>query len=63
MKRLSAEEALINKDDGTVTFGGQELSSSKQHKEDIGIVFDGINFYETLTPTKVGKIFSTAYKQ
>lgn len=54
---------LINKDDGTVTFWGQELSSSKQLKEDIGIVFDGINFYETLTPTKVGKISSAAYKQ
>ena len=46
---------LIRKDDGTVTFWGQELSSSKQLKEDIGVVFDGINFYETLTPAKVGK--------
>ena len=44
-------------------FWGQELSSSKQLKEDIGVVFDGINFYETLTPTKVGKISSAAYKQ
>ena len=44
---------LIRKDDGTVTFWGQELSSSKQLKEDIGVVFDGINFYETLTPAKV----------
>ena len=47
---------LIKKDDGTVTFWGQELSSSKQLKEDIGVVFDGVNFYETLTPAKVGKI-------
>ena len=31
---------LIRKDDGTVTFWGQELSSSKQLKEDIGVVFD-----------------------
>lgn len=54
---------LINKDDGTVTFWGQELSSSKQLKEDIGIVFDGINFYETLTPAKVGNISGAAYKQ
>ena len=54
---------LINKDDGTVAFWGQELSSSKQIKENIGVVFDGINFYETLTPTKVGKISSAAYKQ
>lgn len=54
---------LINKDEGTVTFWGQELSSSKQFKEDIGVVFDGINFYETLTPVKVGKISGAAYKQ
>lgn len=54
---------LIKKDEGSVTFWGQELSSSKQLKEDIGIVFDGINFYETLTPEKVGKISSAAYGQ
>lgn len=54
---------LINKDEGTVTFWGQELSTGKQLKEDIGVVFDGINFYETLTPIKVGKISRAAYKQ
>lgn len=54
---------LIHKDGGTVTFWGQELSSAKQLKEDIGVVFDGINFYETLTPAKVGKIARAAYSQ
>jgi ABC-2 type transport system ATP-binding protein len=55
---------LIRKDDGIVTFCGQELSSkSKQIKEDIGVVFDSINFYETLTPDKVGKISAAAYKK
>lgn len=54
---------LIHKDDGTVAFWGQELSSSKELKENIGVVFDSINFYETLTPAKVGKISSAAYKQ
>lgn len=54
---------LIHKDDGTVTFWGQELSSAKQLKEDIGVVFDGINFYETLTAAKVGKISQAAYEQ
>lgn len=54
---------LIHKDDGTVTFWGQELSSAKQLKEDIGVVFDGINFYETLTPAKVRKIAGAAYSQ
>ena len=54
---------LIHKDEGKVTFWGQELSSSKQLKEDIGVVFGGINFYETLTPSKVGRISGAAYKQ
>lgn len=55
---------LIRKDEGVVTFWGKELSSNpRQIKEDIGVVFDGINFYETLTPAKVGKISAAAYKQ
>lgn len=54
---------LIKKDEGTVRFWGQELVSSEQLKEDIGVVFDGINFYETLSPLKVGKICAAAYKQ
>ena len=60
---ISAILDLIHKDDGKVTFWGKELSSSKQLKEDIGVVFDGINFYEPLPPAKVGKISSAAYKQ
>lgn len=54
---------LIHKDEGSVTFWGEELSSSKQLKEDIGVVFDGINFYETLSPAKVAKISAAAYRQ
>lgn len=54
---------LIRKDDGKVTFWGQELSSSKRLKEDIGVVFDDINFYSTLTPARVGKISAAAYRQ
>lgn len=54
---------LIHKDDGVVTFWEQELSSAKWLKEDIGVVFDGINFYETLTPAKVGKIAKAAYSR
>lgn len=54
---------LIKKDGGTVTFWGKELSSSKQLKEDIGVVFDEINFYDTLTPARVGKISASAYRQ
>lgn len=55
---------LIKKDDGTVPFWGQELSSDPRRlKEDIGVVFDGINFYETLTPAKIGQISKAAYTQ
>ena len=54
---------LIHKDEGSVTFWGEELSSSKPLKEDIGVVLDGINFYETLTPAKVAKISAAAYRQ
>lgn len=55
---------LVKKDEGTITFWGQELSSNPQKlKEDIGVVFDGINFYETLTPKQIGKILKSAYKQ
>ena len=60
---ISAIVDLIKKDSGTVTFWGRELSLSKQLKEDIGVVFDGVSFYETLTPVKVGKISAAAYKQ
>ena len=61
---LSAILGLIRKDGGSVTLWGRELSEkSKALKEDIGVVFDGINFYETLTPAKVGKISAAAYTQ
>lgn len=54
---------LIKKDEGKVTFWDKELSSDLRLKEDIGVVFDGMNFYETLTPSQVGKICQAAYSQ
>ncbi len=60
---IKAALDLVKKDSGSVAFWGQELSSSKQLKEDIGVVFDGVNFYETLTPAKVGNISAAAYRQ
>ena len=54
---------LVHKDEGTVTFWGQELSGSSDLKEDIGVVFGGISFYETLTPVQVGKILGAAYRR
>ena len=60
---IKAALNLIKRDEGKVTFWGQDLSLSEGLKEDIGVVFDGINFYETLTPAKVGNISGAAYKQ
>lgn len=54
---------LIRKDEGTVSFWGRDLPGSKELKEDIGVVFDGVNFYGTLTPAKVGRIAGAAYRQ
>lgn len=55
---------LLKKDDGKVMFWDQEMSDkSVDLKEDIGVVFDKINFYDTLTALKVGKIMKRAYKQ
>ena len=61
---INAVLDLIRKDDGNILFWGKELSHNpRQLKEDIGVEFDGINFYETLTPVKVGKISAAAYRQ
>lgn len=54
---------LIRLDGGFITFWGKTLAeNSAQLKEDIGIVFDNMNFYETLTPKQIGRICSSTYK-
>lgn len=61
---LKAILDLIRKDDGTVRFFGEELTEDrKDMKENIGVVFDGIHFHETLTPAKIEKISAAAYRQ
>lgn len=61
---LNAILGLIRKDSGSIRLWGKELSDqTKDLKEDIGVVFDGINFYETLTPSRIGKISAAAYRQ
>lgn len=58
---ISAILDLIKREEGMVKFWGKELSSDpKNIKENIGVVFDGINFYETLTPAKIGRISAAA---
>lgn len=53
---------LINLDGGKVSYWGQPLSP-QEGKEDIGVVFDQLNFYETLTPKQIGNIGAAAYKR
>lgn len=61
---LKAILDLIQKDDGRVRLFGQELTEDRKDiKEDVGVVFDGIHFHETLTPQKIEKISRAAYKQ
>lgn len=59
---MKAALGLIHRDSGDIRFWGRELTENAVDlKEDIGVVFDGINFYETLTPVQVGKINAAAY--
>lgn len=61
---MKAVMNLIHKDKGEVLFWGKHMAEEDiALKEDIGVVFDSINFYETLTPDQIGKISSTAYKK
>ena len=53
---------LINVDGGKISFWGHPLSP-QEGKEDIGVVFDQLNFYETLTPKQIGNIGAAAYKR
>lgn len=54
---------LIKADSGEVTLYGKKLTEKERElKEQIGVVFDGISFYQTLTPEQVGKISACAYE-
>ena len=55
----------LQPDSGTCTVLGTDAASPEflAVKEDIGVVLDGVNFYETLTPEQVGKVCRAAYRQ
>ncbi|TCK90524.1 ABC-2 type transport system ATP-binding protein [Natranaerovirga hydrolytica] len=53
----------IKKDNGTIKIFGKEMSdNSTDIREDIGVVFDAINFSQYLTAKKLQKVFSGIYK-
>ena len=54
---------LIRPDEGGAAFWGQSLADAPALKEDIGVVFDGLNFYGTLTPAQMGNVLRAAYRQ
>lgn len=58
---INAVLDVVRRDGGNVKFWGKELSASRVLKEDIGVVFDSISFYETLSPDKIEKILRKAY--
>lgn len=54
---------IINKDSGEVKFFGHEMSDqSISIRDDIGVVFDAINFSGELTPKKLEKVLKDIYK-
>lgn len=53
---------LIKKDSGKITFLGQDMDKIDHTvKEKIGVVFDGSNFSEELTPMKLSKVLRDIY--
>ena len=60
---IKALLGLVRPDEGSVAFWGQDLAAAPRLKEDLGVVFDGGSFYETLTPAQVGSILRHAYSQ
>ena len=51
---------LIQKDAGTVSFLGRE-DLDNDTKEQVGVVFDGSNYPEVLSPKKLGRIMKNSY--
>lgn len=54
---------IIHKDSGEVTFFGSEMTDdSTCLRDDIGVVFDAINFSGELTPKRLEKVLNSIYK-
>lgn len=61
---ISAILNTISKDSGTIEIFGREMTdNSFDIREDIGVVFDAVNFSETLTPTQLSNVMKHLYKQ
>lgn len=59
---LRAILGLIQKDGGSVTLLGQEEGERDPVlREQIGVVFDGSHFPDSLTPRQLGRVFARIY--
>ncbi|MFV0503056.1 MAG: ABC transporter ATP-binding protein [Lachnospirales bacterium] len=60
---ISAILNIIKKDSGSIKIFGEEMMDGCTHmREDIGVVFDAINFPNSLTSKKLSSVFSKIYK-
>lgn len=57
---INAVLGLISKDSGTITMLGK-TDIDAVCKENIGVVFDGNNYPDMLTPKQLGKVFENIY--
>lgn len=61
---ISAILNTLFKDGGTVEiFGKEMLDNSYDVRENIGVVFDAVNFSDALTPVQLNKVMKLLYKQ
>ena len=58
---INASMGLIAKDEGRIVVLGDEALANAT-KEEIGVVFDGSNFPEMLTPRAIGRIMANIYQ-
>ena len=59
---MKAALDLLQKEKGCIWFFGKELKDfTLEEREKIGVVFDSLNFSETLTPEQIGKICRKIY--
>jgi len=65
--KTSTMNAMLNitkKDSGNVRILGQEMGDKdREIREQIGVVFDAVNFPEMLTPIRLAKVMAGTYKQ
>lgn len=57
---LNAVLGLISKDAGSISLYGKG-GISRENKDQIGVVFDGSNFPDALTPRQIGNVLNTIY--